>query len=169
MTDMAGKVSAKLDAFATWLLAGFGGATALMLTSHDAAAIVSGKTRTALELFLVAVIVTVAEKYIAVIVLGASEASASARVAMLDYIKAQQEAKQDTTFDPIIFAAEIARPLFWPVRWIAEASIRRALAGDATASGRLLLRLGQVQGLFLLAQIVLFVTALWVVVRSLPA
>jgi hypothetical protein len=41
IATMAAALSSKFDTFATWLLAGFGAAVALLLTSHEAAALVS--------------------------------------------------------------------------------------------------------------------------------
>ncbi len=38
LARLAGSLSEKFDTFATWLLAGFGAALALLLTNHDAGA-----------------------------------------------------------------------------------------------------------------------------------
>jgi hypothetical protein len=59
VADISAKISGKFDTFATWLLAGFGGAVALLLTNHEVgAALVPPHTvRVCAILFGLAVIV----------------------------------------------------------------------------------------------------------------
>lgn len=132
LADIASKLSSRFDAFATWLLAAFGGAVALMLTSHDAIALVSSYAiRTDAKLFCAAVIVTVIEKYIAIIVIAGSEGAVSARAIILDHFKLRREANEPPNLDAKIITAEIVRPIFRPFRWIAERSVRKIEAGDS--------------------------------------
>lgn len=66
ISEIAGKMSQRLDTFATWLLAGFGAAVALMLVNHEALTLLPVATvRAGLKLFVWAVIVTVIQKYLA--------------------------------------------------------------------------------------------------------
>jgi hypothetical protein len=169
LADMATKISSKFDAFATWLLAGFGGAIALMLTSHDAIALISRNAiRTDLKLFGAAVVITVIEKYIAIVVIAGAEASLSARAMVLEHFKMRREINQPPNLDARIFAAEILRAIFRPFRSLAERSAKKIDSGDTGAGMRRLVRLSQVQGLLLLVQIVLFLIALGTIIRALP-
>jgi hypothetical protein len=71
MSHWAGDLSAKLDTFAAWLLAGFWAAVALLLTSHEVSVLVpAASIRYGAKLFLAAVRVTVVEKYLSIIVAG---------------------------------------------------------------------------------------------------
>jgi len=169
LADLASKLSSRFDTFATWLLAGFGGAVALMLTSHDAVTLVSRYTiRTDAKLFCAAVIVTVIEKYIAIIVVAGSEGAISSRTIVLDHIKLRREANLLPSLDAKLVTAEIVRAIFPPFRSLAERPARKAEQGDHGAGMRRLVRLSQVQGLLLLVQIVLFLVALGTIIRALP-
>jgi hypothetical protein len=169
LADMANKLSSKFDAFATWLLAGFGAAIALLLTSHDAITLVPRYAiRTDAKLFCAAVIVTVLERYIAIVVIAGSEAAIAARATILDHIKQRIEAKQSPILDVRLFANEIIRPIFRPFRWLAERSMRKINSGDNGAGMRPLVILSQVQGLLLLVQIVVFLFAIGTIIRALP-
>jgi hypothetical protein len=169
IADLSGKLSGKFDTFATWLLAGFGGAVALMLTSHEAAALVPPHAvRVCAILFGWAVVVTVVEKFLAIVVSGASEAGAFARTLMLDHMKLKRELDQSQSLDIKLITEEIMRPMFKPARWLASRQIRKTLSGDLTAGSRPLMRYGQVQGFLTLVEVGLFLAALWQVVAHLP-
>ena len=169
LADLANKISSKFDAFATWLLAGFGGGVALMLTSHDAIALVSRNAiRTDLKLFAAAVVITVIEKYIAIIVIAGSESALATRALVLEHIKLRREDDLPLNLDARLVTAEIIRPIFRPFRWLAERSANKIQAGDNGAGMRRLVRLSQVQGLLLFVQIVLFLIALSTIIRALP-
>ena len=84
MAHLAGNMSEKFDTFATWLLAGFGAAVALLLTSHEVSGLVAAPTiRYGAKLFLAAVGVAVLQKYISIIVTGGSEGGDFARTARI--------------------------------------------------------------------------------------
>ena len=169
LADMATRISSRFDAFATWLLAGFGGGIALMLTNHDAVTLVSRYAiRTDAKLFGAAVVVTVIEKYIAIIVIAGSEAAISSRTIVLDHIKLRREADLPPSLDARLIMAEIVSAIFRPFRWFAQRSLRKAEAGDSGAGMRRLVRLSQVQGFLLLTEIVLFLIALGTIIRALP-
>jgi hypothetical protein len=167
MAEMANKISTKIDAFATWLLAGFGGAVALMLTSHDAIGLVSRNAiRTDLKLFGAAVVVTVVEKYIAIIAIAGSEAVLATRALILEHIKLRRESDLPPSLDAELIKAQIVRAIFRPFRWIPERDAKRVKAGDSMAGIRRLVRLSQVQGLLLLVEILLFLFALGTIIRA---
>jgi ABC-type Fe3+-siderophore transport system permease subunit len=88
MAHLAGNLSAKFDTFATWLLAGFGAAVGLLLTSHEVSSLVPAATiRWGAKLFLAAVCVTVVEKYLSIIVAAGSEGAEFSRSAFEDHFK----------------------------------------------------------------------------------
>lgn len=170
IADMSGKLSGKFDTFATWLLAGFGAAVVLLLTNDKAAGLVSPHAiRICAILFGWATVVTVLEKFLALIVSSGSEAAASSRTLILDHMKLRREIKESPDLDIKAMAEEIVRPMFWPARWLASRQMRKSLNGDLTAGARPLMRYGQIQGFLVLIEIVLFLAALWQVVKGLPA
>lgn len=60
IVSMAAALSSRFDTFTTWLLAGFGAGVALLLSSHEAAALLSPcAIRSGATLFCWAVVVTV--------------------------------------------------------------------------------------------------------------
>ena len=169
IADVAGRVSGKFDTFATWLLAAFGAALALLLSSHDALAMLPlANVRGLGQLFLWAVVVTVVEKYVAIIVSGGAEASASGRALVLEHLKGRRERGQSTELDFRIFSDAMMKSLFRPGRWIAARSIRKVMSGDLTAGSRQQLKLAQVQGMLVLIEIGLFLFAIGRIVHAIP-
>jgi hypothetical protein len=169
MAHFAGNLSAKFDTFATWLLAGFGGAVALLLTSHEVNALVAPSTvRYGAELFLAAVCVTVVEKYISIIVAGGSEGAEFSRTAFEDHFKARREQNLPLNFNLQMFIAEFLRPIFKPALWFGFFALRKIAAGDLNAGVRQLVIMSQIQGALLFLEIGLFVAAIARVVKALP-
>ena len=108
MADLAGNLCAKFDTFATWLLAGFGAAVALLLTSHEALAVVSPATiRYGAKLFLAAVFVTVIEKYLSIIVAAGSEGPAFSRTTMQEYFKQRRQLGLPSTLHMTTFVYRV--------------------------------------------------------------
>jgi hypothetical protein len=169
IADMSGKLSSKFDTFATWLLAGFGAAVVLLLTNDKTAALVSPPAiRLCAILFGWAVVATVIEKVLALVVSSGSDTAASARMLILDHMKLRRELGQTPDLDIAVIAEEIMRPMFWPARSFASGQIRKSLNGDLTAGARPLMRYGQMQGFLVVAEVLLFLIALWQVIKGLP-
>jgi hypothetical protein len=170
MAHIAGSLSAKFDTFATWLLAGFGGAVALLLTSHEVNALVAPSiVRYGAKLFLAAVFVTVVEKYISIMVAGGSEGAEFSRTAFEDHFKVRREQNLSLNFNMQMFIAEFLRPIFKPALWFGSFALRKIAAGDFNAGVRQLVVMSQIQGALLLLEIGLFVAAVWRIVEALPA
>jgi hypothetical protein len=92
MAEMAGIASKSIDTSASRLLAGFGAAVTLLLTNHEALTLVPIATvRAGLMLFVWAAIVTVIQKYLAIIVASGAEGAASGRGHVKDYMKEQRD------------------------------------------------------------------------------
>jgi hypothetical protein len=169
LAEMSGKLSAKFDRFASWLLAGFGGAIALLLTNQGAGLVPPRTVRACAILFGWAVIVIVVEKYVAIIVSAGSDGAAFSRILILEHMKLKRELAQSPDIDIKTFADEIRRPMIrWPARWLASKQIRKTLSGDHTAGSRPLMYLAQIQGLLTLVEIAIFLAALGNVVANLP-
>jgi hypothetical protein len=169
LADTAGKISSKFDTFATWLLAGFGAAVALLLSSHDALAFVpAGVVKVIAEYFLAAAIITVLEKYLSIIVCAGAEAAAFSRTTVLEHFKTQKELGFAETLDMQRFMNEFLQGLLPPARWLAARQVRKALAGDLASGGRMLSWVAQSQGFLVLIELGLFLRAVARIVGALP-
>jgi hypothetical protein len=169
LNQMTGVMSEKFDTFATWLLAGFGAAVGLLLTSHDAANFVSASAiRIGSELFVAALIVTLIEKYLAVIAIGGSKAAADAKELMEKFMKDRRESDLPITFEFETFKAEILRALFFPVKWVAVRQMTGFSRCDFNGSARLLAKISQAQGALMLVEVGLFIAAVFNAVASVP-
>ena len=167
LCDALGKASNKIDAFASWLLAGFGGAMALLISSHDALAWVTADTaRAELKLFGWALVVTVAQKYLAIIVTCGAEGAASGRALVREHLKEQRDQGQEETFNVKAFADEFRKAAFWPASRFVASMNAKALAGDVGAASRLFFRCMQIQAMLLVVEIVLFLFAVRETVRA---
>src|ERR1019366_10014155 len=117
LCDALGKASNKIDAFASWLLAGFGAAMALLISSHDALAWVTADTaRSELKLFGWALVVTVVQKYLAIIVTCGADGAASGRALVREHYKDQRDRDQAETLNAKAFTDEIQKAVPWPAR-----------------------------------------------------
>lgn len=165
LTSGAGKAASTIDSFVSWLLAGAGGALALLignladLTPHIPAATLNR----AASLFLVAAFLTVVEKYLASVILGAAESSAHAAEA------GRQLAEKEIELDFSIVLKEFEAATLPPMRWFVGRSFAKAQRGDFAASGRNFARCAQVQGLLAFTVAVLILRALWLVVAALSS
>jgi hypothetical protein len=169
MANTAGNLSAKFDTFATWLLAGFGAAVGLLLTSHEAMVVVpAATTRFGAKLFLAAVCITVVEKYLSILVAAGSEGAALSRTSIQNYFDERRELDLPIALNMQTFIREFMRPMFRPAVWIASFAIRKVAAGDLNAGVRPLVIMSQVQGGLLLVEVGLFVAAIWRIVDTLP-
>jgi hypothetical protein len=170
LAHLAGNLSAKFDTFATWLLAGFGAAIGLLLTNHDVSALIPAATlRSGTKLFLWAVVVTVVEKYLYIIVAGGAEGAEFARTSFNDHFKARREQNLPVNLNIQLFIREMIRPLFKPALWVASRLLRKIAAGDTNAGARMLVVISQIQGALMAVDVVLFVAGIWQIVAALPA
>jgi hypothetical protein len=124
--------------------------------------------RSGVVLFLWAVIVTVIEKYIAIVVAGGAEGAKIARSTILDYMKLRTERKLPAELDMAVIVREFVKPLFRPAMWIAWRSIKKTTHGDINAGLRQLMVWGQIQGLLLFVEIILFISAIGQLIKALP-
>jgi len=152
LTIAAGNSSASLDKFAAWVLVGFGAGLALII-SHlkDIADFIPMVCviSTGYQ-FLIATVLCLAQRYIAMVVgCGAAGMRDGAVIG-----------EKFRTMDLSEFILQIKVGVPWPIRFIANGLLDAVAQGDLTASGRLLLRLTLLQGLLVTAEIIILLVAL---------
>lgn len=155
LTLGAQKGSASLDAFSSWLLAGFGAGFALLLANLDSVGTFLSPwgLRGGFMLFLLSAVFAVAAKLLASWV--ASGAGAASEAGELGRRLAEQSI--DIDFRQIFREAESA--VMWPGTLILKRMFARAAAGDFAVAGRMYAKAGQLQGLAVLAQVLASVAA----------
>jgi hypothetical protein len=163
LTSGAGKAASVIDTFVSWLLAGTGGALALLIGNlADVVKYVPLATlKSAACLFLFAACLTVVEKYLASVIVGAAESSAHA--AEVGRRLADEEIKIDFN---VVFR-EFEAATLPPMRWFVARSLAKARSGDFAASGRNFARCTQIQGVLALGVSILVLWAMGLVVSAL--
>lgn len=163
LTAGAGKASAALDSFASWLLAGFGAALALVISSDTTVGkyVSEQDLKSAGVLFLWAAALTVIEKYLSAIIVGAAETAAQAAEA------GRRLADDNVDVNFSIVFQELQSAVIWPARWFVARSQAKVLRGDFASAGRSLLRCAQAQGFLVLVAAVLLLVAVGTLIRGL--
>ena len=169
LTEIAGKVSKSFDSFASWLLAGFGGALALLLANHETLVLVPVATlRFGAMLFLCATILTVVEKYLAIIVIAAAEAAPFGRQLFQDHARLMEAHGLEPDLDVQVFIYELKKAIFPSARWVLTRMLAKTVAGDFAAFSRVLVGVAQFQGLLVVLEVVLFLWVVGRIVSTLP-
>ena len=163
LTAGAGKASAALDSFASWLLAGFGAALVLVISSDSTIGkyVSEQDLKCAGVLFLWAAALTVIEKYLSALIVGAAETAAQAAEA------GRRLADENVEINFSIVFQELQSAVVWPARWFVTRSQAKVLRGDFASSGRNLLRCAQAQGFLVLVTAVLLLAAVGTLIRGL--
>lgn len=120
-----------------------------------------GTVKCAAVLFLLATGLTVVEKYLASIIVGAAETAAHAAEI------GRRLADDEIDIDFSVVFREFEAATLPPMRWFVGRSISKVEKGDFAASGRNFVRCAQVQGLLALIIAVLILWALGLVVCGL--
>ncbi len=158
LSEAAGKCSASLDSFSSWLLGGFAAALVFLISNVGSlqAHLPVIALRAAGRLFLIAVVLGLVEKYIATVLRGAAEASAAGREI------GEKFAEFDLDFK-IVFG-ELEKAMFPPLKWFVRRSLAKAQSGDFAASARSFVKWAQIQGFVVVVQAAVL---LWAVYRLL--
>ena len=162
LSTTAAHVSGRLDAFCSWLLFGAGAAYALVL-AHWAQlqSLVAPHTlQVSLLLLLAAIVVGIFQRWLAAMV-AASFATAE-KAGQLG----AELATRGINIDFAVVFAEMERGLFYPAKWLARSSFKKAVAGDFAAGGRLAAYISQIQSWLALALVGLVVAAVAVTVAG---
>jgi hypothetical protein len=164
--ETASLASKSLDRFASWLIAGFGGAVALLATNHEARLIVPDHViRDDVRWFFFAMVACVVQKYLSIVVTGAASGAEAGAKLVTDYIERHPDsAGRDFPF----IVAQMKQSFIWILRWLSAGAYNRALAGDVVTSARRMVKLAQWQGLIVLAEVSLFLIALYEIVARMP-
>jgi hypothetical protein len=163
LTAAAGKAASVIDRFVSWLVAGAGGALALLIGSlGDLPSYLPVSTlKRAATLYLVAAALTVVEKYLASLVVGAAEIAAHAGAA------GRKLAEEEIEVDFSLVVREFEAATLPPMRWFITRRFGKAQRGDFASSGRNFARLAQIQGLLALVIAVLVLSMFGLVVSGL--
>lgn len=163
LTSGAGKAAVVIDRFVSWLLAAFGAALALLV--GNLADLVSYMPVSTLQhasaLFLIAAGLTVIEKYLASMLIGAAETYAHAVEV------GKRLADDEIEIDFSIVFRELETATLLPMRWFVGRSLAKVKDGDFAASGRNFARCAQIQGLLALAVAGLVLWAIGLIVSGL--
>ncbi|MGH2626083.1 MAG: hypothetical protein ACRDHY_05475, partial [Anaerolineales bacterium] len=160
----AARASSLMDTFSVWLFAGFGAAFGLLVANLEPfeaylprAVVVRAGT-----LFLCSMVATVIQRYLAMAVASGAAGAEVGRQETLAPGVAQN-------LDPEVLFAELVKAILPPFRWAVRWGARKVRAQDFAASGRLVMKFAQVQGLFVLAQVGLLLAAAYSVISALAA
>jgi len=155
---MAAGVNSELSTFSSWMVAGFGATIGLLIANIGKVApyIAPNAIGTSAKLFLVAVILNVFQRYLAAVLAGS-----------IAVAKETESIPVAAPLDINSVLNEIERAILWPTRFMVRWSNRRIIDGDFAFGGRLNAWLAQIQGWFVLAQMVAVVTAVWEIANAL--
>lgn len=144
LMDAAAGMSKMLDVFAGWLLGGMGAFLGFLL-AHQVMA--PAAVRQSGYIFVAVVFVTALQKYLAITVAAAVEASKLGRHAIEEHLTRRRAHGGSWDLDPVIIANYISAALLFPIqRRLASSLMDRALKGDLVAGPKAIFKLGQIQG-----------------------
>lgn len=156
LSTTAAHVSRSLDSFCSWLLLGVGAAYTFVLSNLASlqSLIAVDSVRTSLYLLLAAIAVGVIQRWLAATVAASCATSEKA-----DEI-GRSLADQDIEVDFAVVFREMERGLFYPAKWIARRSLRKAMEGDYAVGGRVAAALSQAQAWLTFLLVALVISAL---------
>lgn len=158
--EIAGKGSAVLDTFSGWLLGGFGAAVTFLIGKLDAIPkhLPVETVRYCTFLFLIAAVLGLFEKYLATFIAAGAQGAAIGR----------ELGKEEAPLgQPEVIFRELRRAILPPMRWFIDRSLRKRKSGDRYAAPRNFVRCAQVQGLFVLVEVVIVLLAVYAIAHSL--
>jgi hypothetical protein len=155
--------SESMDSFSGWMLAGFGGAFALVLANVQSvsALVRPGSLKWGSFWFLAAVLLGVMQKALASIV------ASSAAAGLEGEAIGREIANNNLEFDMRHVFHEMQEAVLPPFRWVVRRSFLRSAAGDHAAGGRLCMLLAQLQGWVVFCEAVLAILAVVILLRGL--
>jgi hypothetical protein len=164
-SEMNGRTSEILDSFSGWLLAGFGAASALLVSNYDSVSkhLATDTIKTFLFLFIWSLGLAIVQKYLSAIVTAHSQASAIGR----NLGEKTSEKFISLNFEVIL--AEMERAVLPPGRWLVSRSFAKLREGDLVSTSRNYTRLLQIQGALAAIQAGLILIAVFKVASSFHA
>ncbi|MGH9643884.1 MAG: hypothetical protein ACRD3Q_15865 [Terriglobales bacterium] len=122
-------------------------------------------THQEIELFLWMAIITVIQKYLAIIVAGGAEAAVVGRQMVREHLA---KLESPTDFDIYAYTGEALRSIPWPARPFVSRIIAAAMSGDVGIHSRLMAKLAQVQGACVGIEAILFLVGVWRLASGIP-
>jgi hypothetical protein len=152
LTIASGHASASLDKFASWSLAAFGAGLALIVShlKEVSTFIPMPTVASTAYLFLVAAVICVAQRYVAMIITSGVESAKDGREmgAKLNHMDIEE------------YIAQMQQGMPWLVRKMCKGLFDALVKGDYAVSGRLFMRLAMFHGLLVSIQLIILVVAL---------
>lgn len=162
LVGSAGRASAIIDTFASWLLLGYSAVMAAILANY--ATVSPHMTGTwfkgALGAWAVITLLSVLEKWLASIAASAVAGADLARQTLIPMLN------QGVNVDFGVVALAMERSVLWPMRLIVQQVNRRSVEGDHLSSARGLMYLAQAQGLFAMVQAAMVIWQLFQLYRN---
>ena len=162
MLGMAKGVSESLSKFATWLLAGFSAAFTLILANLDNVTkfIQVNAIKEAVFLFLISLVIAVVQRWIFTIIQAGSLGSDEG-------MKIDSGLNQaGLAINKEVLLKEIEDASFYPAKYYIKKQYDKIRGGDHTVGGRQQIKLAQIQGFLMLAQVLMAVLSLVVFVNG---
>ena len=157
LLESGAKMSRALDAFAGWLLAGSVAFLAFLLAHQLARLDVRSVPG---WFFVIAALLTVVQKYLALLVFAFAEGYRTSREAAEAHLAAVRADGRPIEFDVEAFNACLLAALFPLQRRLARPFFDKAARGDLVAGARFAFKAGQIQGLIVLIAALLILCAL---------
>jgi|CXWL01.1.fsa_nt_gi hypothetical protein len=162
LTEVAGRSSANIDSFSTWLFLGYSAAVTFLLANSTVVGtmLTAGWLPSCLKVLVVLAVLLLAQKSLALIVAGGAAGAAVGRELSAPIIGSGIELQLE------VFLGEIEKATFWPVSILVKRSFAKVIAGDLAASGRAMFRIGQIQALVAGLQMIIIICQLYRVAHS---
>ncbi len=158
LMEAAARMSRMLDIFAGWLLAGLAVVLAFLL-AHQV--LEPATMRQSGCIFIAVAFVTALQKYVAITVAAAVDASKIGRHAIEDHLMRRRARGGSWDLEPVIIANHLSAALLFPAqRWLAFSIMDKALKGDLVSGPKAIFKLGQIQGCVVSVEVLLI---LWTV------
>ena len=146
--ESVGKTSAMIDKFSSWLLAGFAAAITFLISnlSTISSKVSSHYLQYSIYLFLVVLILSIIQKYLATVVISASAGATLGREL------GNKIVENGIKLNFAVVFSEAENAVLPPMRYFIRKSFQKASAGNITATARTFTIITQVQGLLALLQ-----------------
>lgn len=151
------KSTKTIDAFACWLLAGFG--IALSFIIANCASINVSTIKIPLIFFFIATSACVIQKYLAVIITCGFETSDEVEKKIRILLNKNGNMFDDLDFEK--YFKEAKKPYWMPLKFILHISFEKLKKGDLTANARFLIHCFQAQGVLVFIQAVFLIVCAW--------
>ena len=161
LTMASGTASASLDTFATWFLTAFGAGLALIISHLNEVSdfIPQATVASGAYLFLMAAVVCVAQRYLALVIVGGAKAAK----------EGSKLGEKWQHMDAEEFISQMLHGMPWMIRKMCKGQFDAMAKGDYAVGGRMFMRLTLWQGLLVTVELVVLLVALSNIVNAIKA